>query len=142
MFRKILVPVDVAEIDAARPAIAAARELAGPVKADVRLITVLQPPATGMALDLPEDIYVRAVDQAQAALSALAEEVGADVKTGIGVRRGSIYHEILRDAEEWGADVIVIGSHRPEMRTYLIGSNAARVARHAPCSVLVLREKG
>jgi nucleotide-binding universal stress UspA family protein len=33
----------------------------------------------------------------------------------------------------------VIGSHRPSMAIYLIGSNAARIVRHAKCSVLVVR---
>ena len=43
----------------------------------------------------------------------------------------------LRKAE---ADLIVVGSHRPAMRDYLLGTNAARVVRHAHCSVLVARE--
>ena len=38
------------------------------------------------------------------------------------------------------ADLIVIGSHRPAMSTYLLGSNAKTIVRHAKCSVLVLRE--
>ena len=37
------------------------------------------------------------------------------------------------------ADLIVIGSHRPAMSTYLLGSNAKTVARHATCSVLIVR---
>jgi universal stress protein F len=56
------------------------------------------------------------------------------------VRIGGVYPEILAEAEEWGADLIVIGSHRPAMSTYLLGSNARTVVRHAKCSVLVVRE--
>ncbi len=37
------------------------------------------------------------------------------------------------------ADLIVVGSHRPNWSTYLIGSNAANIVRHAQCSVLVMR---
>ncbi len=33
-----------------------------------------------------------------------------------------------------------IGSHRPELKDYLLGPNAARVVRHANCSVLVVRD--
>jgi nucleotide-binding universal stress UspA family protein len=55
------------------------------------------------------------------------------------VRFGSIYVEILAEADEWNADLIVIGSHRPSMATYLIGSNAKTIVRHAKCSVLVIR---
>jgi nucleotide-binding universal stress UspA family protein len=43
-------------------------------------------------------------------------------------------------AEEAEADLVVTGSHRPAMKDYLLGTNAARVLRHARCSVLVARE--
>jgi nucleotide-binding universal stress UspA family protein len=36
------------------------------------------------------------------------------------------------------ATLIVMGAHRPAFQDYLIGPNAARVVRHAKCSVLVL----
>jgi nucleotide-binding universal stress UspA family protein len=55
------------------------------------------------------------------------------------VRLGSVYNEVLREAETTAADLIVIGSHRPTMATYLLGSNAATIVRHATCSVLVVR---
>jgi nucleotide-binding universal stress UspA family protein len=48
--------------------------------------------------------------------------------------------EILGIAEEAGADLIVVGSHRPAMGDYLLGTNASRVVRHAGCSVLVARD--
>lgn len=43
-------------------------------------------------------------------------------------------------ADKLGCDLIVLSSHRPEMRDYLIGPNAARVVRHAKQSVLVVRD--
>jgi nucleotide-binding universal stress UspA family protein len=55
------------------------------------------------------------------------------------VAQGSIYDEVLRAARELGCDCIVMGSHRPELKDYLLGPNAARVVRHAPCSVMVVR---
>ena len=42
--------------------------------------------------------------------------------------------------EEGGIDLIVMRSHRPKFSTYLLGSNAAHIVRHAPCSVFVVRE--
>lgn len=42
-------------------------------------------------------------------------------------------------ADETGADCIVVASHKPGLRDFLLGSTAARVVRHAPCSVHVLR---
>ncbi|MFC6689379.1 universal stress protein [Jhaorihella thermophila] len=52
---------------------------------------------------------------------------------------GKVYREVLRVAEEAGSDLIVVGAHNPELRDYLLGSNAARIARHASCSVYVVR---
>jgi nucleotide-binding universal stress UspA family protein len=52
---------------------------------------------------------------------------------------GSVYNEVLAEAKKIGADLIVVGSHRPGMATYLLGSNASTIVRHAECSVLVIR---
>ncbi|WP_058910222.1 universal stress protein UspF [Entomohabitans teleogrylli] len=52
---------------------------------------------------------------------------------------GSPKDEILKLADVIHADLIIIASHRPGISTYLLGSNAAAVVRHAKCSVLVAR---
>jgi len=51
-----------------------------------------------------------------------------------------IYAEILGVAEEAEADLVVVGSHLPAVKDYLLGTNAARVVRHARCSVFDARE--
>ena len=56
------------------------------------------------------------------------------------VANGTVYEEVLSKAGEIGADLIVMASHRPELQDYLLGPNAARVVRHAPISVMVVRE--
>ena len=69
----------------------------------------------------------------------LAERVGdkKDAKTEVLV--GHPGRTIAEYAENVGADCIIIGSHKPELQDFLLGSTAARVVRHAPCSVHVLR---
>ena len=52
---------------------------------------------------------------------------------------GTAYEEILTTARSFGADLIVMASHRPELKDYLLGPNAARVVRHSDVSVLVVR---
>ena len=47
--------------------------------------------------------------------------------------------DILDFANEAGVDLIVIASHDPGLADYLLGSVAARVVRHAHCSVFVTR---
>ncbi|MNW08816.1 Universal stress protein G [compost metagenome] len=52
---------------------------------------------------------------------------------------GSPRDEVLQLADEIGADLIIIGSRRPSVKTYLLGSNAAAIVRHANISVMVVR---
>ncbi len=53
---------------------------------------------------------------------------------------GHVYDVILKMSKKINADLIVMASHGPELKDYLLGPNAARVVRHAKCSVLVVRE--
>jgi nucleotide-binding universal stress UspA family protein len=73
----------------------------------------------------------------------LCQWVEAQVPQGIEVHphvlHGRVYDEIIVAANRLGTDVIVIGSHRPELSDYLLGPNAARVVRHAKQSVFVVR---
>jgi nucleotide-binding universal stress UspA family protein len=53
--------------------------------------------------------------------------------------KGHTYRTIIDYATANGIDCIVIGSHKPGLSDYLLGSTAARVVRHAPCAVHVHR---
>ncbi|WP_112323590.1 universal stress protein [Oceanibium sediminis] len=53
--------------------------------------------------------------------------------------KGHSGRAIVDYAEEVGADCIIVGSHKPGMRDIFLGSTAARIVRHAQCSVHVLR---
>ena len=64
----------------------------------------------------------------------IASKIGAHSVVGV----GNVYEEILKLADEIACDLIVMASHRPELKDYLLGPNAARVARHANCSVWVV----
>jgi nucleotide-binding universal stress UspA family protein len=58
------------------------------------------------------------------------------------IRTGVAAHEIVEAAKELDADIIVIATRGYSGWKHLvIGSTAARVARAAPCPVLVVREK-
>ncbi|MBQ2261919.1 MAG: universal stress protein [Loktanella sp.] len=67
------------------------------------------------------------------------EHVPESVDVHPHILHGTIYDEILRASQKLAVDVIVMGSHRPVFRDYLLGPNAARVVRHASCSVYVVR---
>ena len=75
----------------------------------------------------------------KSALAAIAERVGDRTDVKAVVLSGSPGITITEYAEQIGADCIIVGSHKPELQDYLLGSTAARIVRHAPCSVHVLR---
>jgi len=54
--------------------------------------------------------------------------------------KGDVRETIVNTAAEWNADLIVVGSRgKGGLRRLLLGSAAEFVARHAPCSVLIVR---
>ncbi len=141
MYKKILVPVDIADPELARPAVSAAVGMAGTDGGTIRLVHVV-PLTSGMLVEyVPPDFEEeqrKAADVALAEIARSSELEAAQISHT--VRQGGIYHEVLEEAKAIGADLIVMSSHRPAMRTYFLGSNAGHIVRYAPCSVLVVRE--
>lgn len=85
----------------------------------------------------------KALEEASETLHKVtAQALGADVQSHIKhlVCHGTPYEQILNIAGEINASQIVVAAHRPDFQDYLIGSTAARIARHARCSVTILRE--
>jgi len=139
MFKKILVPVDLAETDLAKVAINTACNMARESGGAVRLLNVMPMTPVMLAEYVPPDFEAQQKTASEEALSIIAGECGLDGKVTSVVRQGGIYHEVLEEAKNIGADLIVMSSHRPAMKTYFLGSNAGHVVRYAKCSVLVLR---
>jgi len=69
----------------------------------------------------------------------IAERVGAAKDAKIVVLSGQPGQTITEYAQDSKVDCIIVGSHKPELQDYLLGSTAARVVRHASCAVHVLR---
>jgi universal stress protein F len=140
VFKSILVPIDLAHESSWRFAMPEAVEMAKAGQCKLTVMTVVREPKM-----LFEGVYLSfQLDQMVAeARSNLDKIVGRFRTTEVlieqDVRFGSIGHEILTAARDRDIDLIVMASHRPEMLDYLIGPNAAHVARHASCSVLILR---
>lgn len=141
MYKQILVPVDIADPELAKPAIDAAATMVADAGGSVRLVHVV-PLTSGMLVEyVPPDFEAEQRKAAEDALAEIARASGLDAAhVSCVVRQGGIYHEVLEEAKAIGADLIVMSSHRPAMRTYFLGSNAGHIVRYAPCSVLVVRE--
>jgi nucleotide-binding universal stress UspA family protein len=140
MYQRILVPVDLADPDLAKPALESAVMICGSSGGDIRLINVLPVTPVMLAEYVPPDFEVQQRKSAEEALAIIAKEV--DSKAGpvtSVVRQGDIHREILEEAKDMNADLIVMSSHRSGVRTYFLGSQAGHVVRYATCSVLVVR---
>jgi len=141
MFKSILVPIDLADTDLTKPAIDTAATLAQTYSGVVRLITVMPMTPVMLAEYVPADFDAQQRELSGQALAKVARESGIEpARISTVVRQGGIYHEILEEAAAMRADLIVMTSHKPAMRTYFLGSNAGHVVRYATCSVLVVRQ--
>ena len=140
MYNRILVPVDLADPNLAKPALETAVMMANATGGDIRLINVLPLTPVMLAEYVPPDFDIQQRRSAEEALSIIVKEVElGSGRVGSVVRQGGIYQEILDEAKEYAADLIVMSSHRAGMRTYFLGSVAGHVVRYASCSVLVVR---
>ena len=80
-------------------------------------------------------------DAASKKLKELADtHIPKDIYAGVVVENGTVYREIVEAAKDLDIQQIVMGAHRPSVADFLLGPNSARVARHAGCTVTVVRE--
>ena len=140
MFRTILVPVDIDDLETSRPAVEQAVTLAEASGGTLRIMYVRSlVPITFMEFVPPEFETEQQAD-AETRLATLVQDIRLPKeRVSSVVTLGGVYHSVLDEAAKAGVDLIVVGSHRPTMATYLLGSNAATIVRHAKCSVLVVR---
>jgi nucleotide-binding universal stress UspA family protein len=141
MYENILVAIDLNDETSVHKQLLSAVELARKFGAQLHVLTIVREVEAillAKAVPLGYDLIVTDLENR---LAALIRRINAeDLHPKILVAQGqSIYAEILGIAEEAEADLVVVGSHRPAMKDYLLGSNASRVMRHARCSVLVAR---
>jgi nucleotide-binding universal stress UspA family protein len=142
MYKNILVPIDLADPELAKPAVATALMMVAQSEGTLRFINVLPLTPVMLAEYVPPDFEVQQRKSAEDALAIVVKETGLGARASATVRQGGIYQEILEEAGSIHADLIVMSSHRPQkhaVRTYFLGSNAGHVVRYAKCSVLVVR---
>lgn len=135
MYQKILVPVAFEEGRDTPKALEIAHAIAGE-GAEIIGLHVIEEVPSYVAQYLPEG---QMLDNKREILEALKKKLAADTDVEIRVIEGHAGHSIVEYAAEQKVDCIVIASHRPGFQDYFLGSTAARVVRHAPCSVHVVR---
>ena len=136
MYKSIIVAIDLGHGEAGQGLIGKAIQLLD-AGGTIRLLNVIEEVPSYIAAELPADLSDRRKADARVQLGVMAPK--GDAAFEIEVRSGSAATQILACAEDVGADLVMIASHRPGLSDYFIGSTAARVVRHAQCSVLISR---
>jgi nucleotide-binding universal stress UspA family protein len=135
VIHRILVALDLSH--ASEPVLEIAREWARVCQATLRAIHVIEPTplATGASLRSAENYYL-----ADEALRQSALWVGIDARNEeTVVRRGDAHPSIRREAEEWGANLVVIGSHGMGWaERFMIGGNAEHLVLRPAAATLVV----
>ncbi|OAN79540.1 universal stress protein [Jannaschia sp. EhC01] len=135
MYDHVLVPLAL-DHGFSNTALALAAKLLNPDGRITALHVYEMPTGTANAY-LDAGMVDKAYADADAKLAARLK--GTPNVTGVLVK-GHSGRTIIDYATDNGADCIVMGSHKPGLIDYLLGSTAARVVRHAPCAVHVLRD--
>jgi nucleotide-binding universal stress UspA family protein len=142
---KILLAVDGSECSQSAVASVAARPW--PAGSEIKILSALELPfmPTPETWALPDSYYTQlegsaneaaqtAVNEAAAKLQNPAYTIATEIKTG------PAKTVILEEAERWGADLIVLGSHGYSgWQRFWLGSVSNAVAAQAHCSVEIVR---
>ena len=140
MFKNILVAVDLEHDSHIDGLLRIASDMANAQGAKMHLLHVIRAAPAVISQFLPKSYETMASEKIEKDLSAVAAKIDLDEETtAISVRFGDVYQEILTHANNIVADLIIVASHKPNVGDYLLGTTAARVVRHAACSVFVAR---
>lgn len=148
---KILLAVDGSSCSDAAVAAVAARPW--PAGSEIKLLLAIH--ATVPYIPDPFLLHAAAsmdsIARQRQAAEAVLERAAAVLQAGSGTRdlpisrvtvEASPKEAIVDEAERWGADLIVLGSHgRGLVQRFLLGSVSHAVVLHAPCAVEVVRER-
>lgn len=142
--KKILVPIDFSA--SSKKAMQYALSFARQFNAELLLLHVVELtplPASPLAVVQDETTQASVHQSAAKQLGEWRDEIGSRATVKASVRSGiSAHAEIVSAAIEGNIDLIILGTQgRTGLAHLLIGSTAERVVRHAPCPVLVVRER-
>jgi len=137
MFKKIMVPVDLAHVGEIGKALDTAADLAKHYEAKVDYV--------GVTTDTPSSV-AHTPDEFRKKLEAFSAEqarqhgISASAKPVVCPDPAVDLDRYLSEAgDELGTDLVVMGSHHPGIMEHLVSSNAGYLAAHSDVSVFVVR---
>lgn len=135
MYRNVMIPIALEHTEGLEDSLQVARALLAD-GGEVWLLHVIEEMPGYMTGEMPQELIASSHEAARRELARIAEAHG-----GIEARSvvGHAGRTIIDEASKGGVDCVVLRSHIPEFADYFLGSTSARVVRHAPCSVMVIR---
>jgi nucleotide-binding universal stress UspA family protein len=133
-FRRVLVAADLST--AAGPTLGLAERFAKLVGAQLRVLSVFEPlpNLSGIPPLDPTEYFALARETLERDIWPLVRTPGVEKI----VRHGTVVDTVLREAADWGADVVVVGSHgKGWAQRVLLGSVTESLVNHLPTSLLV-----
>lgn len=136
LYQSIMLPIDIAHPDAAADMFEKAKALLAPGGTLTAVYAIPEIPAY-VTFEMPDGFLPVTMRKADQTLRDVVAKSGVDAE--VKILTGQAPRAILAAADSAKAELIIVASHRPGLSDYLLGSTAARVVRHAQCSVLVMR---
>lgn len=137
MFKKIMVPVDLAHTDALDKALTVAADLSRHYNAPIAYVGVT---GTAPSEAAGSDVEYKVKLAAFAADQASKRGIQASADTVVSHDPAAELHSILlKEYNNIGADLVVMASHMPGVLDHIFSSNAGHLASHADVSVVVVR---
>lgn len=138
MFKRIMVPVDLAHQDTQAHALRVAGELASQYGAAVTYVSVTAETPGKLAHNPTE---FREKLAAFAAAQGESHGIATEAHTEISHDPASDLDDcLLRAIDTIGADLVVMASHIPGLADYIWPSNGGKIAGHAKVSVMIVRD--
>ena len=139
--KKVLIAID--DGPASEKIAANAFQFARQLNAEIALVSIVDPRALIVEGSMtPQELTKKVKADHKRIQEMLAEKVFKNYKIWTFVEEGNPYEEILRVAEEWEADLIVLGTHgRTGLSHLFVGSVAEKVTRHSTKPVLIIPVK-
>lgn len=139
---KILVAID--DANSTNDALKSISKQFRPENSEILLVHIVQPISESVPPQMSPDFTPELEVEGRLARNLLADAEksfrAAGYKTDTALWKGDIRDSIVQSAREWHADIVVLGSHNHSgFHRFLLGSVAESVARHAPCSVEIVR---
>jgi nucleotide-binding universal stress UspA family protein len=146
---KVLLAVDGSAFSLA--AVDEAARMPWPQGSEIKLISAVEMPTPVVVgtLPMPDNYHAewekaledQAVSNTTSALARFRQSGGAKINVTTNTIKGESKIAILEEAEHWGADLLIVGTHGYNaFERFWLGSVSRAIASHAHCSVEIVRQ--